>query len=100
MAPGEREQWEQTWRHGSPWSRLQKGSGEGWDTKVGWKQISMDHQGLTKELGAYHRDHEKTLKGLNGNFIRLWQKVTEYMYLEAGRLLRVYKTQRSSTLAI
>lgn len=79
---------------------MRKGNGKGWDTKVGWDQISKDHQCLAKEWGLYHRGHEETLKSLNGNFLRLYQKVTGYTCLEAGRLLRdVYKTQRSSMLA-
>lgn len=67
---------------------MQKGNGEGWNTKVGWNQTSKDHQHLAKELGLYHLSHEETLKGPDGNFIRLCQMVTEYSCWRQGSCQR------------
>ena len=81
---GEREKWEQMQRHVNPWHRVQRGNGEGQDTKVGWDQVSIDHHYLAKVIGLYHRGHKETPKGLYRNIIRLCQKVREYNVWRQG----------------
>jgi len=64
---------------------VSKGNGEGWNTKVGWDQISRNHQCLAREWGLSHAGHEKTLKGLSGNFMRLCQTITEITKIHVQR---------------